>query len=165
MKSAVSKRVKTSKQRGFWLRCFLDGAGKLLLLIVLVCGAAHAQPDISGPIHLTHVEGVVVNSVGKPVANAEVLLVRDEAVAYRTRTDSRGAFSFSRVSGRYWFRVARSEYAPAAKEVQVGAEIATYLQRKKLYVIVGPGACMDECSSVFTSKHDFDRAIRQKSRH
>ncbi len=127
--------------------------------------AFHAQIDIEGPIHLTHVDGYVVNTKGKPLVNGEVTLVRDETVAFRTRTDSHGAFNFEHVSGKYWFRVARTDNAPAAREIDVTDEIATLLQRKKLYVIVGPGACMDECSSVTTSKHEFDRAIRKQNRH
>jgi hypothetical protein len=141
------------------------GFGLIVMGLGLAVGSAHAQPDVPKPMHLTHVAGYVVNSLGKPVVNAEVTLVRDETVAYRTRTDSSGAFHFDRVSGRFIFKVARTEYAPAAREVNVRAEIATYLQRKKLYVIVGPGACTDECSSVLTSKSEFDRAIKRNSRH
>ncbi len=44
-------------------------------------------------------------------------------------------------------------------------EIVTVLERKKLYVVLGPGACQDACSSVFTNKRDFDKAIRKINRH
>ncbi|HEY1984016.1 MAG TPA: carboxypeptidase-like regulatory domain-containing protein [Terracidiphilus sp.] len=125
----------------------------------------YAQIDVPKALHLTHVGGYVVNSQGKPVVNVEVTLVRDDTVAFITRTDAAGAFDFDHVSGKYWLRVARSEYAPAVREVTIQNELVTYLERKKLYVIVGPGACMDECSSVFTSKHEFDQAIRKKNRN
>jgi hypothetical protein len=141
------------------------GFGLLVAAFASSVPIAHAQPDVPKPIHLTHVAGYVLYSLGKPVVNTEVTLVRDETVAFRTRTDRAGAFHFDHVSGRFMFRVARTEFAPAAREVNVRAEIATYLQRKKLYVIVGPGACMDECSSVLTSKSEFDRAIKRNSRH
>lgn len=165
MRLAVSDRIRTSRQRGSLLRCFLDPAWKLLVLCAAVCSPLHAQLDVSGPIHLTHVDGQVANSQGKPVANVEVSLVQNDKVAFSTKTDESGAFEFEHVSGKYWFRVARSDYAPAAREIEVRDEIVTYLRRKKLYVIVGPSACMDECSSVLTSKRDFERAIRKKSRH
>jgi hypothetical protein len=161
MRRAMSEETGIQPQRGFWLRCFLGWTWPLLLLT----GSLRAQVDIPKALHLTHVGGVVVNSRGRPVVNVEVTLVRDDTVAFRTRTDGNGAFDFDRASGRYWFRVARSEYAPAATEVSVQSELVTYLERKKLYVIVGPGACMDECSSVFTKKHDFDQAIRKKNRN
>jgi hypothetical protein len=153
------------QQRSFWLRCFLGLPSQFALLSLALCGSLHAQIDVPGPMHLTHVEGYVVNSRGKPIVDTEVTLVRDEIVAFRTRTDNAGAFHFDHVSGTYWFRVARSDYAPAAREVSVRPEIVTALQRRKLYVIVGPGACMDECSAVFSSKHEFDQAIQKANRH
>jgi hypothetical protein len=146
-------------------KILVTGFALIVMGFALAVRSAHAQIDVPRPIHLTRVAGYVVNSLGKPVVNLEVTLVRDETIAFRTRTDSAGAFHFDHVTGRFMFRVARTEFAPAAREVNVRAEIATYLQRKKLYVIVGPGACMDECSSVLTSKSEFDRAIKKNSRH
>ena len=106
-----------------------------------------------------------MNTAGNPVADAEVTLVRDEKVAFRTRTDKSGGFRFEHVLGKYLFRVERTKYAPAAREIVVTNELVTRFERKKLYVIAGPGACMDECSSVLTSKHEFDHAIREMNRH
>ena len=63
------------------------------------------------------------------------------------------------------FKVARSEFAPAARSIVVRDELVTYLQKKKLYVILGPGACADACSSVLTSKQEFDHIIQKKTRH
>ena len=132
-----------------------------------LCAAlsAHGQVAVDKPVHLARVEGYVANSVGTPVVNAEVTLDRDCTVAQRTRTDQAGAFHFDRILGHYWFRVARTEYAPAAREIEVGDLVTSYLERKKLYVMVGPGACADACSSVFTSKHEFERAIQKNKRH
>jgi Carboxypeptidase regulatory-like domain len=155
------ERIGISRQRGFWLRCFLG-----LSFICAVAGnVLHAQVEVDKALHLAHVEGRVVNSQGKPVVHAEVTLAQDGKPVYTTRTDDRGGFHFDHVSGHYTFRVERTEYAPAAKEVIVDFQIASSLARKKLYVIVGPGACMDACSSIFTSKHEFEKAIKNKNRH
>jgi hypothetical protein len=164
MTFAMRERFGIPRQRGFWLRCFLGG---VIWASVFLGGPdlLAAQLDIPGPEHLTRVEGLVVNSSGQPVADLEVTLVRDEKVAYRTRTDTAGAFRFEHVSGHYMFRVARSEYAPAAREIVVTEEIVTRVERKKLYVILGPGACMDECSSVLTNKREFERNLREKNRY
>jgi len=162
MNSRAGNSFGTHQQRGFWLRCFLDRA-TWPLLFLLLSGPASAQLDIPGPVHLTHVEGQVVNSAGQPVANLEVTLNRDNKVAFRTSTSQSGEFRFEHVSGRFTFRVARSEYAPAVREIVVTDEIATRVERKRLYVILGPGACMDECFQVLTNKHDFDREIREKN--
>jgi hypothetical protein len=161
MTFAASERIGISRQRGFWLRCFLGVA----FLCAAAGGVLNAQVQLDKPEHITKAEGLVVNSQGKPVAHAEITLDQDGKPVYTTRTDDRGAFHFDHASGHYTFRVARTEYAPAAKEVIVDFQIATSLERKKLYVIVGPGACTDECSSVFTSKHDFQKALKEKNRH
>jgi Carboxypeptidase regulatory-like domain len=147
------------------LRCFLGRALPLALLCVVICGASQRQLESDGPIRLTAVKGLVVNTWGKPVANVEVTLSQDAKVVSKTRTDQAGAFQFDHASGDYLFQVARSEYAPAARQIVVRMELVTLAQQKKLYVIVGPGACMDECSSVLTSKRDFDQALRKLNRH
>jgi hypothetical protein len=160
----MRKRAKVSKAAGLWLRCFLGGA---IWTLLFLAGASSlsAQIEIPKPERLTRVEGIVMNGVGHPAADLEVTLRRDEKVMFRTQTNKSGEFRFEHVSGPYLFHVARSEYAPAAREIVVTDEIVTHLERKKLYVILGPGACTDECSSVLTSKREFDRAIREKSRH
>jgi hypothetical protein len=149
------------RQRGFWLRCFLSAT----LLLLAGVEPVLAQVDIPKPERLTHVEGVVVNPDGHPAANVPVKLFRDEKVAAETRTDNAGAFEFEHVKGPFQLRVERTQYAPAARDIVVTDEIVTHLERKKLYVILGPGACQDECSAVLTSKREFDRTIRQKNRH
>jgi hypothetical protein len=149
-------------QRGFWLRCFLDGVIWTAVILAAPVGL-RAQIDIPGPEHLTHVEGLVVDSSGHAVADVDVMLVKDDQVAFQTRTNASGEFRFEHVSGRYMFRVARSKYAPAAREIVVTDEIVTRVQRKKLYVILGPGACMDECSAVVTSKREFEQTIHRKA--
>jgi Carboxypeptidase regulatory-like domain len=150
---------------GLRLRCFLDHALQIALFCVTVCGTSHAQIEIKGPVRLASVEGLVVNTWGKPVANLEVSLSQDAEVVSKTRTDNAGAFQFEHISGNYLFQVARSEYAPAARRVVVRLELVTLAERKKLYVILGPGACMDACSSVLTSKREFDQALQKLNRH
>jgi hypothetical protein len=135
------------------------------MLCLAVCSSFEAQVQIPEPERLSHVEGIIVNPEGHPVADVEVTLVRDERVAFRTRTDASGAFRFEKVPGQYIFKVQRSEYAPAAREIVVTSEVVTALARKKLYVILGPGACKDECSSVLTSKREFDKALRRNRHH
>lgn len=147
------------------LRCFLDRALQIALFCVTVCGASHAQLETNGPVRLASVEGLVVNTWGRPVANLEVSLSQDAKVVSKTHTDKTGVFQFDHISGDYLFQVARSEYAPAARQVVVRMELVTIAERKKLYVILGPGACMDACSSVLTSKREFDQALQKLNRH
>ena len=99
MNSRAGNSFGTHQQRGFWLRCFLDRA-TWPLLFLLLSGPASAQLDIPGPVHLTHVEGQVVNSAGQPVANLEVTLNRDNKVAFRTSTSQSGPGDSSAGSAR-----------------------------------------------------------------
>ena len=149
------------KQRSFWLRCFLSG-----WLSVVTVSSARGQLALPKPERLTHVEGIVVSPEGHPMPDIAVKLLRDEKVNAETSTDKSGRFEFERIhSGAYVLRVPRSQYAPAAREVVITDEIVTHLERKKLYIILGPGACQDECSAVLTSKRDFERTIRKNKRH
>jgi hypothetical protein len=164
MRPAANTRAGISRQRGFWLRCFLGRMMLVALACAVVCDVAHAQQlEADGPIRLTHVEGVVVNTFGKPAAGVEVTLSQDDKVRMSTRTNASGGFRFEHVDGNYMFRVARTENAPAAHEIVVRAELVTYIERKKLYVVLGPGACADECSRIVTSKEEFEHAIRKKN--
>lgn len=161
MRIPATQRIDFATAAGPRLRCFLGRALGVAVLCWAACGALHAQLEAPPSIRITHVAGYVMNSHGKPVANAEVSLVRDEKVAHSTRTDGNGAFRIEHVSGSYLFRVGRTEYAPAEQQIVVTPEIVTDLERKKLYVVVGPGACADACSSVYTSQRAFEKAIRK----
>jgi Carboxypeptidase regulatory-like domain len=164
MRRRAASRSILAMTAGPRLRCFLSGVFWIWLCLA-GANSLNAQVDIPGPERLSRVEGYVVNPVGRPVVDVEVTLVRNDKVSYRTRTDQSGEFRFDHVSGEYTFRVARSEYAPASQQIVVTDEIVTALERKRLYVILGPGACADACSAVLTSKREFDRAIRRKSKH
>jgi hypothetical protein len=161
MKRRVLYRSVLARPAGLWLRYFLSAA-----IFLAAAAWLNAQVDIPGPERLTHVEGAVVNSSGHPAADLAVTLLRDGKVTYQTQTDKSGEFKFEHVAaGPYLFRVARSKDAPAERQIVVTEEIVTVLQRKKFYILLGPGACQDACSAIFTSKKDFDKAVRKNNRH
>ena len=164
MKHPAVQKAAIATAAGPRLRCFLGHAFMLMLLCGFIHSPAHAQLEADGPIHLTRVQGIVANTSGQRVAGAAVTLSRDGKALQTTHTDSSGAFRFDHASGRLTLEVARTQNAPAAREIIATDEIVTLLERKMLYVIVGPGACADACSSVFTSKSDFDRALKRTSR-
>ena len=51
------------------------------------------------------------------------------------------------------------------REIIVDDELVVAAERKKLYVIAGPGACEDECSQVFTTRHEFEKTLKNLNRH
>jgi hypothetical protein len=161
MKIPETPKTDFAMTAGLRLRCFLGRALGVLALCLAVCASSQAQLDIPKPMHITHVEGYVANTYGMPVVNAEVTLVQDEQVVYSTRTDADGAFRFDHARGHYQFRVARTAYAPAVLELTVTDELVTHLERRKLYVVVGPGACLDACSAVYTTEREYVKAIRK----
>lgn len=144
--------------------CCWPGWTICLVLALAFSAAASAKIDLPGPEHLVKVEGVVVAPDGEPLAGVEITLTQDEKVAFQTQTDASGKFSFEHVSGHFVFHVARTKFAPAAREIVVRDELVTRVERKKLYVVVGPGACADECSSIFTNESDFKKALKIRNK-
>ena len=147
------------------LRCFL---GTMLLVLsgsLLLSSQLHAQFEPEGPLHVAHIQGIVVNTHGKPVAGARVTLARSEGepVKHETTTDSAGRFRFDHVSGQYLLRVNRTEYAGASREVIIEELLPILMLKNTIYVIVGPGACTDDCSSVLASKSEFDRILKRNN--
>jgi len=134
---------------------------------LLLSSQLYAQITFEGALHVAHIQGIVVNSHGKPVVGATVTLARGqgEEVKFETTTDDSGRFRFDHVSGKYLLHVERTEYAGASREVVVGEVLMTVLLRNTIYVIVGPGACADDCSSVFASRSEFDRVIKRNNGH
>ena len=133
-----------------------------MLLSMAPAYALQAHVDIDKPERLINVEGVVVNTQGNPLSGAPVTLERDGKVIHKVMTDSSGRFKFGNVHGDYLFRVGRTQYSPAVLNVTVGDDLVVVVERKKLYVIAGPGACEDACSTVTTDKSEFKKILKQK---
>jgi len=153
-----------SRQRGRWLRCFLGLACIAISVFLVVPGFVWAKVEPQGAIHLWRIHGFFISAAGKPIENVEVSLLRDGEIRYRTKTDASGRFEFDHVYGHYSLHIEKSQdYSQLSRDIIVG-EAATVLRGNKLYVIAGPSACTDDCSSVFTSKSDFEKAIRRNTR-
>ncbi len=161
MTFVTTNRNGVSRQRGFLLRCFLGRALMMVSLAFALGTSAHAQLEIPKPFRVSHFEGVVMSPYGKPVKNADVTLTQSNRVVYSTRTDAAGRFKLNDVAGQFVFHVKTPDYSVVAREVIIGFEIATAIHGNRLYVILGPGACSDDCSSVFTRKKDFDKSLRR----
>lgn len=166
MTFAASEKTGILRQRGFWLRCFLGTACLLSALWLVGAGVSWAKVEPAGPIHVWRLSGFFMTAAGKPIQDVEIMLLRDGAVVDKTKTDASGRFSFDHVTGRYTLHVDKAKiHSELSREVIVGLETATILRGKKLYVIAGPSACTDDCSSVFTSKSDFEKAVRRNTGH
>jgi hypothetical protein len=137
-----------------------------MALGVLASTVAWAKVEPPGPLHLWRLHGFFMDRAGKPIENVEVTLVRDGTVLHKTKTKASGEFAFDHVSGRYSLHIEKSrDYSELSREVIVGLETAMMLRSNTLYVMAGPGACTDDCSSVFTNKSDFEKTIRRNTGH
>ena len=162
----IRTRPGISEQRGFWLRCFLGKACFAMAVSAAVAGLAWAKVGPPGPLHLWRLHGFFMGPAGKPIENVEVTLVRGGTILHKARTDAAGRFAFDHVSGRYWLHIDKSnDFSELSREVIVGLETAMMLRSNTLYVIAGPGACTDDCSSVFTNKNDFEKTIRRNTQN
>jgi len=132
-----------------------------VLSLVFICCAciSYAQITVYKPFHVRHVQGEVANKSGKPIADAQVTLDNGDSVAYKTKTDDSGWFRFNHAGGSHWLHVSAPQFSTASRQVIVGADFRALFNSGTFYVMLGPGACMDQCSQVFTSKKKFDRAV------
>lgn len=144
------------------LRCFLERAF-LVTAFAILTQSAIAQIVVTKPVHVRHVKGLVYNRSGKPVAKAQIILARQKSMAFETLTDDSGGFTVDRAAGRYLLRIRSAGYSPAAQEVIVGSDIQSLPHGNTLYVILGPAACMDACSTIYTSKKKFEQDVRMYS--
>jgi hypothetical protein len=158
MKRAPGSTVRT-RPAGPRLRCFLDG-GLLAIAFAVVLRSASAQLVVPKPIRVRHVEGLVCDRSEKPVANAQIMPVRRESNAFHSKTDDSGNFAIDHAAGRYLLRITAANYSPAAQAVIIGSGFRKPFRRTALYVILGPAACMDACSTVYASKKEYDQAVR-----
>ena len=114
---------------------------------------------------------VVVNPVGQAALRIVGSHTRCAmaSVAFQTQNRRAGRFRDSTMfTGQFHashVRAGLKSFGCSAGSRRADWRLLRSLERKKLYVILGPGACKDDCSSVLTSKREFDRAIREKNEH
>jgi putative transposase len=144
--------------------------GMMIAALMLGAGSgmsvpARAQLSADPPYHLSHLRGIFVDAKGNPIPGAALTLDQNDKVICSTTTNQAGKFEIKHVSGHFWLHVDKKGYSTVDRQVIVGLEAETYLHGSTLYVIAGPGACSDDCSTVFTSKAKFEQAIRSYTGH
>jgi hypothetical protein len=136
-------------------------------LLSLLCSSrvVCAQLEMDKAIHLPRVHGAVYDKAGKPLPDAKVELVKNDAVVLTTTTDPSGGFRFEHVGGLYTLRVRDGKHSPASREIKVEFELGSAAQNRNLFVLLGPSACAESCSTVTTSRKEFNQIVRWNSRH
>ena len=139
--------------------------GFMLVSFAACYASTRMQRESDQTLHSLHAHGYVVDNHGKPVSQARITLSRNDRIASETTTDAQGEFRFTHVNGQYTLRIKNAADSPATRQIVIGEAAMLLLHQTTVYVILGPGACAEECSSVFTSKREFDRALRKKNGH
>lgn len=152
-------------QRGIWLRYFLERVFLLITAFGLAFAVAGAQITVEKPLHLSRVQGLVTDRFGKPISDADVTLDRGELVIFKAKKDSAGRFALKEARGKYWLHVKALNHATAGRDVTIDSSEFMSASRYTVYVMLGPGPCMDECSEVFGSKKEFEKAVRWNSQN
>ena len=165
MTIAGNGRFGFHRQRGFWLRYFLGAAKLVALAIVSSLPVVHAQITIHKPLHVSRVQGIVANKSGEPISNAEITLLREGSLTLKSHTDESGQFKIGSAAGPLLLRVSASGYSPLARDLIVETTTDALSRTSQVYVMLGPAACSDECSLLFTNRKYFDRAVRLNTGH
>jgi hypothetical protein len=152
-----------SKQRGIWLRCFLGFGLIPACVFALAAQSAPSQFKYLKPLHLSRAYGYVLSETGKPLAGVQVVLASGGPPSLAMNTDANGYFEFPEAKGEYSLHVKIPGLALMDRQVIVGADPRGQPYRGPLYVMMKSGACGDCTSEVFTSKKQFDRAVRDNT--
>jgi hypothetical protein len=99
------------------------------------------------------------------VPDARVELVRDNAVVFSAVTNQSGGFRIAKASGHYLLRVTSARFSPAAREIDVDFDVADAVNKRNLYVLLGPEICAESCSTVTADKSEFRSIVRRTNAH
>lgn len=157
-----------SRQRSYWLRCFL-GTSVFLLLVSLTCGSVLAQASYDcfyvKATKLAHIRGEVIDHTGHPVSGATIELLKQGAndpLASETSSDN-GQFRFEEPSGKYLLHVQAAGFHPAGLNVRVDHGFFSFFNTRRLYVVLAAGATAQPCPAEITSKKKLQEYIRHNA--
>ena len=162
MTVSVQRDFGISKQRGYWLRCFLEMA--TILVPIAISPRIEAQVDCVSPakIYVSRVRGNAFDFMGAALPDAAITLTPEDSQPLQVKTDSAGRFDFKVPSGNY---ILSGELGPLeAKDIRlvVGKDLASAFRPKELKVILG--LCWSYCSWATLNEREFRDIIRSNSK-
>jgi hypothetical protein len=135
MSRMLQKRLGSSRQRGFWLRCFLSSGFALACMVALTARSVDAQITVLKPLHLSRVYGYVLSETGTPLAGVQVVLASGGPPSQALDTDVRGFFDFPDTKGEYLFHVKIPGSALADRLIVVGVGLRALFHRGPIFVM------------------------------
>jgi hypothetical protein len=168
MTCAARETTGISRQRSYWLRCFLGMRAQILTLAIgaLAAGTLPAQTSYDcfyvKSAKVAHIRGEVVDQTGAPVNGANVELLKQGAqdVLASQKSDDHGQFEFDEPSGKYWVHVKANGFQPTELSVRVDHGFFSFFNTRRLFVVLAVGGTAQPCPAEITSKKQLQEYVR-----
>ena len=159
MTEMVQERLGTSRQRGFWLRCFLRAALLLGATFMQDAAIADAMTCVSQRnIHVAALRGQVFDPSGVPIPGVVLTISKDGHTVSSWKSNINGGFDLKGFSGEYEIHAESPGFMPFSLSTEVGSDLSTLLHPKSLKVILGLGGTT--CGFATTSQRQFKNEVK-----
>jgi hypothetical protein len=170
MTFATRETTGISRQRSYWLRCFLGVTWSSIALGVASSGGvAHAQATYDcfyvKTAKVAHIRGLVLDQHGTPIAGAQIELLKkgaNDAVA-NTQSDAKGSFQFDAPAGPYWVHAKADGFQTTGLSVRVDHGLFSFFNTRRLYVVLPAGAGPQPCPAEITSKKTLQEYVKHNA--
>ncbi len=141
-----------------------------LLWLTLASFPAVAQVDcFQKSIHASSIRASVADISGEPIANAEIVLTREEKIVKQLTTDENGKFTLTPIAGNYRVAAKAPGFAPASTPITIRRGAISLNRPERLWFILLPGVDQNgdaPCPPVVTSEGKFQHIIiKQKTKY
>jgi len=129
MTATSQQSLGNSRQRGFWLRCFL---GKRLTLVFLLCFLsknAIANECSYRPVYVRNLLGHVSYATGEDAHGAKITVKDGAKAVFQSTTNQKGDFQLKVPRGEYELTAEAPGFLPSAAHVHVGFSLRSLFRR------------------------------------
>ena len=159
MTGTLQKRSGNSRQRGFWLRCFLGPIPIVVVLLLCAPATANANVCVSQTFSVSAIHGFVTDQNGEIIPKVRIMLQRSGNTVLESTTDDKGDFQLKASPGRYDLRVDAPGFMPSWAPLKVGFGPKSWFRSKTLYVALAVG--LMGCAPDFTTSYkEYKRTLR-----
>src|SRR5580698_4097538 len=163
MTVSTQKRLGNSRQRGFWLRCFLGGVIFMLAAMGPVAVFSRAQ-CVERTIRASRIQGLVLDPYGRPIPNVMIELRTEDKIIATATADETGRFSIHASPGECEIVAKARGFETTYAALDVGNDLVRAIRPTRLFMILDVRrALLDQCSFTTTSRREFEKLIRENT--
>jgi hypothetical protein len=129
MTERSQKRLSSFRQRGFWLRCFLEKGLISVCLLLSFCKCASANECTYKPVYIRHLEGHVSYATGGDAHGARITVRSSAKTVLQSTADQMGNFQITVPRGQYDLVVESPGFLPSVTHVHVGFGVKSLFRR------------------------------------